>query len=86
MFIFIIFYINLQEKDSSLPVTSNLVSFTHAIFTIITSLYIILNDEFILDNYDYEKTLIIYISASYFIYDCLLILVTKFSIMFFYII
>ena len=43
----------------------------------------ILNDEFIIDNYDYEKTLIIHISASYFIYDCLFMFINKFSMMFF---
>ena len=77
------FYICLPKTYNSIPIISNLVSFTHAIFTIIASLHVILNDEFIIDNYDYKKTLIIHISASYFIYDCLFMLINKFSIMFF---
>ena len=77
------FYICLPKIYNSFYIISNLVSFTHAVFTIITTLHIILNDEFIIDNYDYEKTLIIHISASYFIYDCLLMFINKFSLMFF---
>ena len=77
------FYICFPKTNKSLIIISKLVSFTHAVFTIITSLHVILNDEFIIDNYDYEKTLIIHISASYFIYDCLFMLINKFSIMFF---
>ena len=77
------FYICFPKTYDSLPIISNLVSFTHALITIITSLHVILNDEFILDNYDYEKTLIIHISASYFIYDCLFMFINKFSLMFF---
>ena len=76
----LLFYIYFPKTNKSLPIISNLVSFTHAVFTIITSLYIILNQDLTLDFFDREKTLIIHISASYFIYDCLFMLVSKFSL------
>ena len=77
------FYVCIPKKYNSLIIISNIVSLTHAMFTIISTLYIILNQDLILDYFDSEKTLIIYISASYFIYDCLFMFITKFSLMFF---
>ena len=77
------FYICCPKTSDSLVIISNLVSFTHALITILFSLYIILNDDFSLDHFDSEKTLIIHISASYFIYDCVFMFINKFSIMFF---
>ena len=79
----LLFYIYFPKTNNSLIIISNLVSFTHAVFTILTTLYIILNQDLTLDNFDTEKTLIIHISASYFIYDCLFMLISKFSLMFF---
>jgi len=77
------FYVCIPKKYNSLIIISNIVSLTHAMFTIISTLYIILNQDLILDYFDSEKTLIIYISASYFIYDILFMFITKFSLMFF---
>lgn len=77
------FYICFPKTNKALIIISNLVSFTHAIFTILTTLYIILNQDLTLDYFDTEKTLIIHISASYFIYDCIFMFITKFSLMFF---
>ena len=79
----LLFYIYFPKTNNSLVIISNLVSFTHAIFTILTTLYIILNQDLTLDYFDIEKTLLIHISASYFIYDCLFMFITKFSLMFF---
>jgi len=78
----LLFYIYFPKTNNSLIIISNLVSFTHAIFTILTTLYIILNQDLTLDYFDTEKTLIIHISASYFIYDCIFMFITKFSLMF----
>ena len=77
------FYVCIPKTYNSLIIISNIVSLTHAMFTIISTLYIILNKDLTLDYFDSEKTLIIYISASYFIYDCLFMFITKFSLMFF---
>ena len=77
------FYVCIPKTYNSLIIISNIVSLTHAMFTIITTLYIILNQDLTLDYFDSEKTLIIYISASYFIYDILFMFITKFSLMFF---
>ena len=77
------FYVCIPKTYNSLIIISNIVSLTHAMFTIISTLYIILNQDLILDYFDSEKTLIIYISASYFIYDILFMFITKFSLMFF---
>lgn len=77
------FYVCIPKKYNSLIIISNIVSLTHAMFTIISTLYIILNKDLTLDYFDSEKTLIIYISASYFIYDILFMFITKFSLMFF---
>ena len=77
------FYVSIPKTYNSLIIISNIVSLTHAMFTIITTLYIILNQDLTLDYFDSEKTLIIYISASYFIYDILFMFITKFSLMFF---
>ena len=77
------FYVCIPKKYNSLIIISNIVSLTHAMFTIISTLYIILNQDLTLDYFDSEKTLIIYISASYFIYDILFMFITKFSLMFF---
>ena len=77
------FYVCIPKTYNSLIIISNIVSLTHAMFTIISTLYIILNQDLTLDYFDSEKTLIIYISASYFIYDILFMFITKFSLMFF---
>jgi hypothetical protein len=77
------FYICLPKTYNSITIISNLVSLTHALITIILSLNIILNDEFILDHYNYDKMWIIKISSAYFIYDCLFMLLNNFSMMFF---
>ena len=77
------FYVCIPKTYNSLIIISNIVSLTHAMFTIISTLYIILNKDLTLDYFDSEKTLIIYISASYFIYDILFMFITKFSLMFF---
>ena len=77
------FYVCIPKTYNSLIIISNIVSLTHAMFTIISTLYIIPNQDLTLDYFDSEKTLIIYISASYFIYDILFMFITKFSLMFF---
>ena len=77
------FYICLPRPYNTVTIISNLVSLTHALITIITSLYIILNDDFILDNYDYDKMWIIKMSSAYFIYDGVFMIINNFSMMFF---
>jgi hypothetical protein len=64
----------LQKKYKSFTITSNLVSLTHAVITIIGSSYFILTENWEQDNFN-NKLWLIKISASYFIYDCLFIII-----------
>ena len=83
---FIFLYLSLPKKYNSIPIISNLVSLTHAVITILGSTYFILDDNWETDNFN-NKLWLIKISASYFIYDSLFIIIniivnSKISIIF----
>ena len=70
----------LQNRPSNLIISNNLVSLTHALLTICGSSYILYNN----DNNDNSISIkLINFSASYFIYDCLFMLLNNFSLVFF---
>ena len=66
----------------NLNISIDLVSLTHALLTIIGSLYFIINDTWESDNFNDNHIKLIYFSASYFIYDIIFILINKCDLMF----
>jgi hypothetical protein len=67
-------YFSLPKKYNSATITSNLVSLTHAILTILGSLYFIVYDNYG-DTFSTNKLCLIKISSAYFIYDCLFMII-----------
>ena len=73
----ILYWSFINSKYNSI-ISNNLVSLTHALITIVGSAYILC------DNHDNNISIkLINLSASYFIYDCLIMLMNNFSLVFF---
>lgn len=77
------YFIVLSFITKSSVISSKIISLTHAITTIVGTLYILLNENWDYDNFDVSKLWVIQFSTSYFIYDCLFMIIHSFSIMFF---
>jgi hypothetical protein len=79
----ILYWSFINNKYKSI-ISNNLVSLTHALITIVGSAYILCDNH---DNHEYISNSLsiklINFSAFYFIYDCLFMLLNKFSLMFF---
>ena len=78
----IIIHSVLPKYFHNLNISLNLVSLTHASFTIMGSLYFILNEKWENDRFNDYQLQLIYFSASYFIYDSIFILINKCDLMF----
>lgn len=65
-----------------LSISSNIVSFIHAISTILGTGYYIYNNQWTNDSFNESQTRLIYFSASYFIYDSIRMIFKKMDIMF----
>ena len=85
-----LYFIFINNRYNSI-ISSNIVSLTHALLTIAGSSYIVYNliyadtcNDTCNDTCDDSLSIkLINVSASYFIYDCLFMLLSKFSLMFF---
>ena len=78
----IIIHTFLPKYFHNLNISLNLVSLSHALLTIMGSLYFIMNETWESDIFNDNQLKLIYFSASYFIYDSIFILINKCELMF----
>ena len=78
----IIIHTFLPKYCHNLNISLNLVSLSHALLTIMGSLYFIINENWESDTFNDNQIKLIHFSASYFIYDSIFILINKIDLMF----
>ena len=78
----IIIHSVLPKYFHNLNISLNLVSLSHALLTIMGSLYFIMTETWESDTFNDNQLKLIYFSASYFIYDSIFILINKCDLMF----